>query len=285
MTNVGIIIPYFGKWPPWFNFFLKSCEPNKNFNWIFYTDCGVPKWYPENVTFIEITFNEYKKKVSESLNINFNPESAYKICDLRPAFGHIHKKDIEEYDFYGYGDIDVIYGNLNIFFTEEKFKKFNILSSHYRRLCGHLCLFKNTEEVRSIYLQIKNWKTQMEDKQHRSVDEKAFSDLFVHHKNLPPFIRKFTNKFYKLAKTVSFEEAYSTPNAKLLWHDGTKVYPEVWHYNKGHLTNSKDGAREFAYLHFMSWKQNNWDKLESIVSNINPLLSDSWHISSSGFHK
>lgn len=132
MAKIGIIVPYFGKWPRWFSFYLKSCELNKDYHWFFHTDCKIPKNYPDNVTFNKKTFDEYCQRVSHSLGINFKPENPYKLCDIKPALGYIHRKELQEFEFYGYSDIDVIYGNLDCFFTSEKFKKYDIISSHYR---------------------------------------------------------------------------------------------------------------------------------------------------------
>lgn len=40
-------------------------------------------------------------------------EHRYKLCDFRPAFGHIFKEYIDGYDFGGYADSgDTLYGDL-----------------------------------------------------------------------------------------------------------------------------------------------------------------------------
>jgi len=35
-------------------------------------------------------------------------------------------------------------------------------------------------------------------------------------------------------------------------------HPQQWFWQNGMLTNSRDGEREFMYLHFMNWKSNTW---------------------------
>ena len=42
------------------------------------------------------------------------------------------------------------------------------------------------------------------------------------------------------------------------WHDGTMKYPQRWFWRRGRLTNERDGAREFLYLHFMRWQSARW---------------------------
>ena len=111
-----IVIPYFGEWPAWINFYLLSCSFNPDVDWILYTDCGTVDSLPSNVTIKEMTFFQYKKIVSEKLNIIFEPESPYKLCDIKPALGYIHVDDIMDYEFWAFGDIDLVYGRLLNYF-------------------------------------------------------------------------------------------------------------------------------------------------------------------------
>lgn len=55
------VIPYFGKLPSNIEIFLKTCEYNKNFNWLLFTDDKTKYQYPNNV------FDEWPDKI---VNIN-----------------------------------------------------------------------------------------------------------------------------------------------------------------------------------------------------------------------
>jgi len=70
---------------------------------------------PPNLRFRSKSFADYCQLVSDRLGIDFSPTRAYKLCDIRPALGDIHPQEIEGYDYFGYGDIDVIYGNIRRF--------------------------------------------------------------------------------------------------------------------------------------------------------------------------
>ena len=111
-SSIILLIPYFGRWPEWFEYFLKSCTKNPTIHWLFYTDCALPEKAPANITFKEIKFDEYKKLVSERLGICFSPDNPYKLCDLKPALGYIHEHEIKAYDFWGVSDRDLVYGDL-----------------------------------------------------------------------------------------------------------------------------------------------------------------------------
>ena len=87
MRSLRLIIPYFGEWPAWFQLYLQSCAANLTIDWLFFTDCTPPTHAPPNVRFECISLRGYAKLVSRRLHIRLRPESAYKLCDIRPALG------------------------------------------------------------------------------------------------------------------------------------------------------------------------------------------------------
>lgn len=107
--RIAIIIPYFGKWPDWFNLYHYSCSKNAGIDWIFYTDCLIPLQNYNNTFFHSISFKDYCKNVSNKLGIDFYPDSPYKLCGLKPFYGFIHSDILVDYEFWGFGDIDVIW--------------------------------------------------------------------------------------------------------------------------------------------------------------------------------
>jgi len=103
-----ILCPYFDRWPAWINFFIESCKWNPEVRWRLYTDCGKPENSADNVDVVHVSFDSYKKAVSRRLEIEFDPIDPYKLCDLKPALGFVHEKEISEFSFFGFGDLDVI---------------------------------------------------------------------------------------------------------------------------------------------------------------------------------
>ncbi len=108
-NKIAIIIPYFGQWPEWIDLHFYSCGQNLFIDWLFFTDCPIPKTHSTNLSFYSFSFDEYCNDVSRKLKINFHPDKYYKLCDLKPFYGYIHADIISEYDFWGFGDIDVIW--------------------------------------------------------------------------------------------------------------------------------------------------------------------------------
>lgn len=257
LSTICIVIPYFGKWPFWLIFFLASCRENATVDWLIYTDCGVPENAPSNVKFIEITYTKYCELVSSRLGIDFNPTNPYKLCDIKPALGFIHRDELYDYDYWAFGDIDLIYGNLRKYFKEEKLAKKQVFSTHSTRISGHLCLLKNTTDLLSAFQKVADWKQKFSTKQHLAFDEKDFSKIFIRHKNSPQWLKSLAAWKDPWLKLAEFSEAYTTPNGRIPWVDGTYDFPTIWHWKSGELNANDVETTCTPYFHFLSWK-NGW---------------------------
>lgn len=141
------IVPYFGKMPNYFNLFLKSCEYNKEFEWIFFTDDEGEYEYPNNTKRIIIKFEELKQIIMQKFDFQISLSKPYKLCDFKPAYGYIFESYIKEYDFWGHCDIDTLMGDLNKFITEDLLNKYDKL------FClGHMVIYRNTFENNRVFM-------------------------------------------------------------------------------------------------------------------------------------
>ena len=293
-STIAILIPYFGKWPEWIDYFIESCRYNPTIDWIFFTDCGTPNNIPKNIIIHEMSFVDYRKLLQEKLGVNTEKMTPYKLCDFKPTYGFIHEDDIKDYDFFGFGDIDVIYGNIRAFLTEEVLKN-NVISTHNDRISGHFALFRNNDKYRNAFMKIPNWKSLLENEKHFGVDEGAFSRIFRRRKKGSILFFLVMRVFDSYHRKTYFVEQYSTILAPIPWIDGSYKHPTIWYWRKGHLTNNKDGKREFMYLHFMNFKSDKWLKeelrpakwslIDSIVKEPFPENWDGFMITDTGFNK
>lgn len=264
------------------DYYLESCRRNPSIDWLFFTDCGKPDNSPENVQFIDINFRDYCAHVSYRLGIIFNPDSSYKLCDIKPALGYIHAEHLCGYDFWAFGDIDVVYGDLRSYFTNERLASKDLFATHQRRISGHLCLLRNNETMRSAFKKIPRWQQRYADPQHQALDEGAFSRLFIRHKNWPEGLRRFAARFNAWNKRSEFVEAHSTFT---LLPNGSRIEPDCWFWRDGRLTNSCLGQQELPYLHFMIWKNKNWKGRPAceLSGPADLLLQPGWKISEQGW--
>ena len=112
--RVAVILPYFGKFPNYFTLYLYSCSFNPKIDFLIFTDILYEDQYPDNVKFITLSFKELQETAQYKLGFRIELSNPYKLCDLRPAYGVVFADYIKGYDYWGYGDIDVIYGDLQM---------------------------------------------------------------------------------------------------------------------------------------------------------------------------
>jgi hypothetical protein len=164
--KILLIIPYFGKWPDWYEYFIQSCGENSSISWLLYSDCKELEHYPANVNYVHGTISDFNQLASKKLNLNINIQNPYKICDLRPAFGKIFEDFLDYSDFWGYSDLDLIYGNIENFLTDQILQSFDIISSREEYLPGHFTLFRNMEKINRLYQKCPVYTYIFEDNHH-----------------------------------------------------------------------------------------------------------------------
>ncbi|SDH87116.1 MULTISPECIES: DUF6625 family protein [Winogradskyella] len=267
MTSILLIIPYFGNWPLWFDAFLKSCEANPTIQWFCPTDCVLPKAYPANITFFSTTLADLNKHVNDVVGAKV-PLSPRKFCDLKPAYADIFAKQVSDYDFWGFCDMDIIWGNIRKFMTQDILEQYDIISSRKEAISGHFNLFRNTPEINALYKQLPDYKTLFEVPEFKWTDEIVLSN----------FIKE--------------DEVFKSMNLKVYWpfilcnqengHDShQEYYLDKWLWKDGAILKLKKGqpVNEVMYLHFINWKRTikyNDVQFEGIQTN--------FYISYTGLH-
>lgn len=173
MKKIAFVCTFFSqwKWPCWFNYFLESCRYNPTIDWFLFSDCGSRNNLPENVKIIPLTFKDFKKLAAEKLKLKINFDIPYKICDFKPTYGKIYEEYLKDYDFWGHTDIDLIYGNIRKFITDDMLEEYDLISSAITYVCGHFTLFKNSEKMKYLYTKSRHHKQILQAKKHCVFDE------------------------------------------------------------------------------------------------------------------
>lgn len=267
-------------------FFVESCRYNPDIDWLFFSDCGVPENAPANLRVEAMSFADYCALVAERLGIPFTPLSPYKLCDIKPALGYIHAERLADVDFWGFSDIDLIYGDLRRYFSSERLARYDLLSTHERRVSGHLCLLRNTQRMREAFMRVPGWRKILADDAHQAFDEADFSRLFIRFKNWPSAMRRLLEWLNPWRRRSEFREAFSTPDGRIPWTDGGFQFPARWFWSTGSLRNERDGAREFPYFHFIAWK-NSWCQRasETLIQPSDLFTQTTWCITAQGFRE
>ncbi len=191
-NSICIIIPYFGTWPKWINYFLRSCKYNPTIDWQFFTDCGIPDVNSDNLIFHQMTLREFNELAGAQLNLTVLIRNPYKLCDLKPAYGIIFEEYLKAYDFWGYGDIDLIYGNIRSFITNKLLIEYDLISNHQEFVAGHFCLMRNSQKINRVFMKGGYYKKAFLRSEYIGFDEQILH------------LKTFTNpRYLKLSKKIN----------------------------------------------------------------------------------
>ena len=214
-----------------------------------------------NIICHKISFEEYCDNVSKRLKVDFHPEHAYKLCDLKPFYGFIHQDILEQYDFWGYGDNDLVYGNLEVLTSDNMLNSYDVITTMSERIAGHFAIFRNNEKYRTLGFKCPQWKEHLLSSEHVGFDESDWVRLVLPEKRILTAIYKSLFKpFMSYGKWVEMTyRLYSNKwNRKFTKEMFTTPIPkdgDVWTYNNKTGKIIAPDGRELPYLHFLFFKK------------------------------
>ena len=174
MQKILLITCYFGKFPWYFGLFLKSCRYNPTVDFIIFSDCVVPDHLPENVEIVPFTLKEFNLLATEKLGFEVNIISAYKLCDFKPAYGVIFSEYTKTYNFWGMTDIDIVFGRIREFMTDDLLNAYDVISVRNDYPTGSFMLFKNSNKSNTLFMKSKDYKKVFMTNTHYCFDECNF---------------------------------------------------------------------------------------------------------------
>lgn len=269
LGKILIIITYFGHWPEWFRLFLRSCDNNPNLDWLVVTDCPVPETKPTNINFLTMSFDEFIVFSNERLGVEFSFQNRYKLCMLRPAFNKLFREELAGYDFWGTGDVDLIYGDLEGYLNENGCLNHDIISFHDNYLSGHLFFVRNKLNFSPLSESINNYYELLDGDGYSYVDELYFDAVGQ---------RGSASCFYidtrKHGMSIWASEANTTPYSRnRRWPQSSGRYPDRFVWRSSKIVS--DDCVELPYLHFMNLLRGggtllkegkpHWGELEKVV--------------------
>jgi len=248
--RIAILLPYFGNFPNYIHFFFKTCAYNTNITFLVFTDNIFSNFKDiNNIKFISSTLSDFNTLASIKLGAEVNIKNAYKLCDFKPMYGLIYEDYIKEYDFWGYCDTDIIFGDLKKILTDEILEKYDIISSHLQYMSGPFSLYKNSREVNRLFFKSKDWREVVLNKSVLLFDEASNVisklwegyNIFDFESKIESLTHVVQNKDNSNIKTYfsNFITERVPHHAKLIWKDGK-------------LTDSNEN--ELYIFHFLVYK-------------------------------
>lgn len=252
MLKIAVITAYYGKFPDYFNAWLRSAQANSDIDYYLVTDSDIG-FLPSNVKKIPLSFDDFRLLIEEKLGRSVKLEKPYKICDYRPMYGIIFDDYLKGYDYWAYADTDVVFGNIRKLLENnniENYDKFNFL--------GHLSFYRNTEKNNSAFkldgAVCGSWEDVVSTNLNCLFDEwNGIYGIYKHH-NLPMFEEKI---FADIAiSRRRFSLSLNCPNYDkqvFYWQDGGVF--------RTYIENGELKEEEFIYIHFKKrpFKKENFD--------------------------
>lgn len=245
MKRIAYIIPYFGKLPKGCQLWLKTCGMNPTVDWLLFTDDYSNYDYPFNVKVSYCTFEDIKKKIQNCYSFKIALNCSYKLCDFKAAYGEIFEEELEGYDYWGMCDMDLIWGDIRAFLTDEVLEQYERIGNQ-----GHSTLFKNDKDVNRRYRTcidgILNYKTVYTSEKSFCFDEvgldkiyEALNIPYYHDVNFAHF-RKYDTGFFLDLKPPS--EDWKNYRQIFMWDNGKVI--------RYYLNNEVIEQEEYMYCHF-----------------------------------
>lgn len=248
--KIAFIVPYFGKLPNYFNLWLKSAKMNPQVDVFFFTDNEEPQGLSKNIHWVKTTFADVKARAQSLIEFPIVLDQPYKLVDYKPLYGAMFQDYISDYDWWAYGDIDTIWGNLELILkrTEDEYDKILEL--------GHLTLIRNNERMNSL------WHNKVEG---AWTYKDAFKSDFIYHFDegggMSFIAKKSGCKIYSEGPgQMNFADVcpfYS--QFEIAYDNGDGKLPHVFTWRNGVLTGywakaNKVECKEYAYVHLQKRK-------------------------------
>ena len=249
LYDIAILTCWYGSYPWYFPYFIHSCSSNPTIDFYLITDnLKAIENKPSNVKIIHKTLEEIKLTASKKLGFAINIDHPYKLCDFKPTYGFLFPEIIKGYDFWGHGDIDVVYGNIRNFMTKEILTTHDIISSRHDYTTGTFCLFRNNNFINHLFMESKDYKNVLSSAEHFCFDECNF--LFQELQN-GASIFDFPDNIQSMTYVVKKAEAEGKLKAffdfiiiegatgKIKWQNGKIIYKDLYEAMFYHLIKFK----------------------------------------------
>lgn len=247
-NKIAIIVTWFGDLPAYFSAWLKSAERNVDIDFYLFFDRDVYS-NATNIHFIRTTMQNEITRISEKIGEVIKITDAYKFCDLRPSFGIGYQEYLKDYNFWGYCDIDMVFGNIRSFLTDEVLDEYERLYNY-----GHLTIFRNNSKMNDLY-SMKGCIYTKDDifrgKAKCTPEEEYGINRIMKCNDIKWYKKADYADFYIPYETLVLNNNINYENQVFYWEDG--------HAYRAYVDNGEIKTTEYVYVH--------WQKRKPVIEN------------------
>lgn len=277
--SVCIISVYFGKFLNYVKLWIKSCEHNPTIDFLLVTDQIITYPLPQNIHVVPYTLQKMQQKAAEIFGFNAHLNRPYKCCDYKPIYGSIFSEQLTKYDYWGYCDMDVLFGDIRSFldnYNLQDYDKFLAL--------GHLSIYKNVKKVNEAYMlsgaSYKNKPISYRDA--FSTDEICIFDeidgvfsIFIKNKFKVFYKNIFADISVKFIRYRIVDDFYYIDPVKPRNYRYQIFYWEKGKIKRAYYKYGKIYTEEYIYIHLQ--------KRPNFFVNFDETIADSFYITHYGF--
>ncbi|WP_420457535.1 DUF6625 family protein [Rubrivirga sp.] len=171
-STVGVLLVFFGPLPAYAPHWVLSCGSNPTVSFHVVADHPPPVSLPANVHWHLESLAEFNVRATETLGFEVEVTRAYKLCDFKPAYGVVYEDILGDYDFWAYCDLDLVWGDLRAFLTDDMLGKTDVYSVAGKGyLSGAFTLFRNRPDVTGLFMRAPGYVETLQSATHFSFCE------------------------------------------------------------------------------------------------------------------
>lgn len=196
-----------------------------------------------------MTFDQLRSLARAKLPVPVRLERVRNVCDLRPAYGLVFEEYIEGYEYWAFGDEDVLYGDLDRMLAPHLDGRSDLVVPARNGKSGHLTLVRNRPRSNELALEDPAYAQVLASREHWAYDETSWrwgAEISSYHKIM--------------------KEAEARGELTIRWDipRTTGIPPRGRWYEYDGRTLTENGRREVLYHHWgrMRHRRVNWPRAD-----------------------
>lgn len=171
-NRIALVTTYLGPVPEYAQLFFASCAHNADIDFYFLCD-HPPTNAPSNVKVMVVDPSAVERRILEHINININI-TPRKLCDYKPTYGVLFSDLLSSYEYWGYCDIDMIWGYIDRCIKPYVDSSADVISLRGDRwLSGAGTLIRNCDSNNNLFRRAPNYIGVLSNHQYLGFDETA----------------------------------------------------------------------------------------------------------------
>lgn len=248
MKSIVIIFPYFGTLPVQYKMWRASALCNPTVDFMFFTDTDVEP--AKNIIVHKMQFSDFQQITQKAFDFPIVLDRPYKLCEYKQAYGYILHEFIKEYDFWGFGDLDLVYGDIRSFINDHA------LTHKFLLGWGHLTLLRNDEDANTYFMKqvddYQNYKDAFTTSKITFFDEYGFKGCSDKWRDCRPedcWLREPFDNVSKPKESYHFNSMTRGWKQVIFEHVDNKLY--MLRFNQGKIEKMESLYAHFQHRGFM----------------------------------